>query len=305
MRDNWAVWEMGSRVGRQPIYVYVPRSPANVRASVLYRIYKNGTLLDTIRIDQQAQKGWILLGAWNFRGAEVRVEAWDNETLEHYNRNRPSDSRIGVDAMAMRCWTRCWDTGELPPEPETYSLDDYIQAVNEGGKNGSLCNRPATYRPPSRVDPWNALIGECTSWVMFRLNAAGIPMHNGAGGTFTPRKTPKCTTGWSNAHCWDDRARDWNSRRTESAGFTVRISDAPAVGAVAQWNWSPLGHIAYVEEVRDNGNTIVVSEMNYGNWRDGRRLEWCKLGTRTIRLEDAEHASVWRRWPDNFIHFET
>ena len=147
-RDNYAVWEMGHRHGKQTIYIWVPKSPATVGATVLYRIYENDVLLTSVQVDQEADenKGWNRLGAWDFNGAEVRVEIWDNETRERYDRNNPTDSRIGIDTVAMRCWSRCWDDSEERSDTEVAVLQDsptlydefgsYSWWANDGGYNG-------------------------------------------------------------------------------------------------------------------------------------------------------------------------
>lgn len=311
MPVNWAVWDMGHRHGRQTIHVWIPRAPADVRANVLYRIYKNDSLIDSVRVDQNISKKWQRLGAWNFNGADVRVEAWDNETLEHYDRNDPSESRFGIDTAAMRCWSRCWDDSEqLDARPISVpDKDDYISRVNEFHARGFLCNQDGSTHPynvekrtgvdtPWVPDQWNFYVGECTSWVAFRLQHEGIAFHNQAGGNLPDTPSPARSNRWSHAKYWDDRGRVWNEEARQSSGFDVLVNDTPAVGAVAQWE-SGYGHVAYVEEVKDNGNVIVVSEMNYGNYYSDFvntwRREWCKFSRREIRRGSSQ-------WPGDFIH---
>lgn len=60
--------------------------------------------------------------------------------------------------------------------------------------------------------------------------------------------------GLGDAHSWASRA--------SSYGLTV--SSTPIVGAIAQTSAGPLGHVAYVEAV--NGDSVVISEMNYQGW---------------------------------------
>ena len=308
-RDNWAVWDIGHRHGRQPVFVWVPESPADVRATVRYRIYKNDELIDNVNVDQQTDKGWVRLGVWDFNGADVRIEAWDNETIEHYNHNNLADSRMGLDAVAMQCWSNCQNDSEEPTQEErtshTPSLDDYIAKVNEFNSRGNLCRQSADTHPANlgsgwfHADKWNFYVGECTSWVAFRLNLAGIPFHNQFGGNVSYSNNecqglnpaPPYSNRWAHAKYWDDRARNWHAGARQQTGFDVRVSSQPVVGAVAQWETNHCyGHVAYVEEVRDNGNTIVVSEQNYRNHSNGRRLEWCMTSTtREIR----KSGSVW------------
>lgn len=77
---------------------------------------------------------------------------------------------------------------------------------------------------------------ECVSWAGWRWHQLGNPMVN-----------------WGNANTWDDYARQ--------AGYAV--NNSPSVGALAQTNAGPFGHVAVVEAVQ--GGNVVVSEMNYDN----------------------------------------
>nr|WP_245891291.1 CHAP domain-containing protein [Desmospora activa] len=105
----------------------------------------------------------------------------------------------------------------------------------------------------SGVDPWGFYIRQCTSFVAWRLNDAGIEFHNTMrGGRF------------SNAENWDDNARE----------LGVKVNNKPAVGAVAQWDagafgHSNLGHVAYVVEV--DGDRITIEEYNYEPYSFSKR----------------------------------
>lgn len=84
---------------------------------------------------------------------------------------------------------------------------------------------------------------ECVSWAGYRWHQMGGSYVN-----------------WGNANTWDDYAR--------SAGYSV--NNTPSVGAVAQTDAGPFGHVAVVEAVQ--GSSVVVSEMNYddaGHFRYG------------------------------------
>lgn len=176
------------------------------------------------------------------------------------------------------------------------SLSDYQRSIDRG----NLCDRPGTEHPHPLYPAWNLEnkneyysfhTGECTSWVRFRLNSNGIPFHNGYPNT-NPPNLSSTIYHWGNAHKWDDTAT--------RAGLIVNKS--PKRGAVAQWEANEggagsAGHVAYVEEVLDGGKTIVISEMNGpGNWKDGRRLEWCLRDIRTL------HKGL-HEWEPDFIHF--
>lgn len=63
------------------------------------------------------------------------------------------------------------------------------------------------------------------------------------------KKTP---INLGNANTWFSRAQSW--------GF--RVGDRPQVGATATSTQGYYGHVAYVEQVYENG-TLLISEMNW------------------------------------------
>lgn len=107
--QHWVHWYMGNRAGRQRIDVYVPHRHAT--STVKYEITRNygHTSLASIdvNIDQDTASGWTTLGTWDFDGADVVVVVTDNEAS-------PPGSLIGVDAMRMRCVSRCSSTPGVP-----------------------------------------------------------------------------------------------------------------------------------------------------------------------------------------------
>ncbi|PCF33747.1 CHAP domain-containing protein [Staphylococcus delphini] len=74
---------------------------------------------------------------------------------------------------------------------------------------------------------------------------------------------------WGNANNWASSA--------SAAGFTV--DNNPEEGSILQSNAGPMGHVAYVESVNEDGS-ITVSEMNY----DGGPFN---VSTRTISASEA------------------
>ncbi|PCF43734.1 CHAP domain-containing protein [Staphylococcus delphini] len=74
---------------------------------------------------------------------------------------------------------------------------------------------------------------------------------------------------WGNANNWASSA--------SAAGFTV--DNNPEEGSILQSNAGPMGHVAYVESVNEDGS-ITVSEMNY----DGGPFN---ISTRTISASEA------------------
>lgn len=319
-RDNYAVWDMGHRHGWQSVWVWVPEAPADVRATVSYRVYRNESLLATKVIDQAKQKRWQMLGFWSFKGADVRIEVWDNETSEHIDPQRIASSRIGIDVVAMKCFWSCDDTSRENIEHEiqhTGNSNDgnlsrfyegLYQQYREQSPIGHRCNtdtgdanladawystsRTVTHRcydvRVGRLRVGSSVkyhfpLGECTSWVQFRVRGTNVLSE------FDNGFLHECFGGrgaaWGDAAKWDDNAH--------RAG--VRYGNTPKRHAVAQWNWAPRGHVAFVESVSADGRTIWVSEMNFA----GDSV--CSLGVRRIS-KDAPGSGVYR-WPDRFIHF--
>jgi len=111
--ENWARWSMGRRVGRQEIQAYVPSNHAT--ATVTYRIDVGGRE-HTRRVAQRDVSGWTSLGGYDADGALVTVTVRDNEASQHHARHGLAASRIGVDAIRMRCISRCGSASPPPPD---------------------------------------------------------------------------------------------------------------------------------------------------------------------------------------------
>ncbi len=94
------------------------------------------------------------------------------------------------------------------------------------------------------VDPWKFYKCECTSYVAYKLNEAGIPFSNSYHGVH-----------WGNASNWYNAAR--------SAG--VMRPTAPQVGDVAWFD----NHVAYVESV--SYPKVTMSEYNIEKYGHGTR----------------------------------
>lgn len=99
---------------------------------------------------------------------------------------------------------------------------------------------------PDRVDPWDFLTRECTSFVAWRLNHDNR-VH------FTNHYRNAL---WGNAKSWAGTARQ----------VGVRVNDTPAMGSVAQFppgvqGKHPFGHVAYVMNVGDH--QVEIEEYNH------------------------------------------
>lgn len=113
------------------------------------------------------------------------------------------------------------------------------------------------------VDAWG---NNCTNFSAYRLSRDGVPNPGNLG----------------NAATWDDYAR--------AKGFAV--DQRPRVGDIAQWNSN---HVAYVDWVSADGNTVAISESGYGGTVLG--VTYTSMSGRRILTRGSYS------WPSNFIHF--
>ncbi|HSU73843.1 MAG TPA: IPT/TIG domain-containing protein [Terrabacter sp.] len=113
------------------------------------------------------------------------------------------------------------------------------------------------------VDAWG---NNCTNFSAYRLSVNGVPNPGNLG----------------NAQSWDDNAR--------AKGFAV--DQSPRVGDIAQWNSN---HVAYVDWVSSDGNTVAISESGYGGTVLGKT--YTSMSGRRILTRGSYS------WPSNFIHF--
>jgi surface antigen len=117
-------------------------------------------------------------------------------------------------------------------------------ACDDGNGNGGYPAEWCNAAQDSLIDSWGMYNRECVSWAAWRRSDIGRPIPGG----------------WGNANQWANSAR--------SAGYTV--NSTPEVGAIAQTDAGPFGHVAIVEAIQ--GSNVVVSEMNYddeGHYRLG------------------------------------
>ena len=138
-----------------------------------------------------------------------------------------------------------------------------------------------TVRPCSTLgDDYGFVLSNCTSFVAWRLDGDGKKILNNHGVAYTCSSADSWSNGvrftrWTDAACWDESAR----------ALGKRVDRSPAVGAVAQWNTSGGGHVAYVAAVYLDRGVVLVEEYN--------GLSPCRYGTREIPISQVA----------NFIHF--
>ncbi|HEU4423025.1 MAG TPA: fibronectin type III domain-containing protein [Pilimelia sp.] len=116
-------------------------------------------------------------------------------------------------------------------------------------------------------DPWYFVFRQCTSFAAWRINKYHVSNFTGFW------RQPQFGHWW-HAYNWDTAA--------DRSG--VRRSGTPAVGAIAQWNYSPYGHVAFVAAV--DGAQVLVEEYNM-SVEHGYSNRWIPA------------SSV-----DNYLHFE-
>jgi surface antigen/6-phosphogluconolactonase (cycloisomerase 2 family) len=135
---------------------------------------------------------------------------------------------------------------------------------------------------PTVRDPYRFQFRECTSFVAWRMNRDA-----GTTNPSYPYFSNKMAGGtWGNAYMWNTNAR--------TLGYLV--NNVPEVGAIAQWlsggcgGSCPDGHVAYVEQVNQDGS-IVVSEYDYPQ----NTTISHEFNVRTIAVTS-------KVFPQNFIH---
>ena len=163
--------------------------------------------------------------------------------------------------------------------------NDIYHQYDRTQENVGLCEQAGK----STDEPWRKghyifPLGECTSWVQFRLQAT-VDANFDNGYRYETLDIP-----WNDAQFWDERADNAD----------VPFHDAhkkdlvPKAHSVAQWNpggyAGSAGHVAFVEHVSEDGKTIWISEMNYAH------EQICQLRVQEISKGAFE-------WPDNFIEF--
>ena len=145
--DNWARWEMGERVGRQEIQVYVPSNHAT--ATVNYNI-RIGSHTSKKAVAQGNVSGWYSLGDWTTDGSEVAVSVYDNDAQQHWERDGARSSWIGVDAIRMRCVSDCGaapSPPSPPPPPPPPPPDNRQVVISLGDDNSGSGNCPYSQLP--------------------------------------------------------------------------------------------------------------------------------------------------------------
>lgn len=307
-----AVWNWPETpAGHYRIEAFIP--PYEATATVSYRIQSDadGLVTDPVRLIQAAKRGaWARVADFSYAGGHLWMElgthgtessgtfdwcAWggDHSIGAANARLVPIDeSDIGApppvaeESTGIRLEGNNYERTLTPVYRELYS--QYVAQ----SPNGGMCESRSTRGRPSTDKPWLVTndfyafyLGECTSWVQFRLRGTVAPAFDNAYGRGTHGGGL-----WGHAGNWGD-----NAARLGALG--VAVSQAPEEHSVALWqprksgSRTTLGHVAFVEAVSDDGNVIWISEMN---WSDAIL---CHLNVRRIIKGTSA-------WPDAFIHFD-
>ncbi len=151
-----------------------------------------------------------------------------------------------------------------PPSDLSDANDYYIGISAMGGTISDFSDQPFTIQTAQSYsddypystydynlpDPWLFYYRECTSYVAFKINKDA--------GTL---KEPYFFTNYMKSGHWGN-AGNWG---TNAVGLGYTVDNIPIKGAVAQWDekqMPPIGHVAYVEEVNQDGS-VNLTEYNY------------------------------------------
>ncbi|KAK7186882.1 hypothetical protein DPSP01_007066 [Paraphaeosphaeria sporulosa] len=145
-------------------------------------------------------------------------------------------------------------TSALPTDEGFAARSELVTRANDYPYSGK-CNGNGG------VDPWKFYRCQCTSFVAYRLNKAGVKFTNNYKGE-----------GWHNANTWNEAAK--------KAG--VKVNKTPKVGSVAQTDAGSAGHVAWVTKV--GKKTVTIEEYNWNNPE--------KYGTRTVSKDKFRYIHI-------------
>lgn len=150
--------------------------------------------------------------------------------------------------------------GDTPQKlAETYSANaEEITAFNDAELKGLVIG--------DRIVVPNGVKQRLPAFLRFKANYGNNGYWRGYCTWYVANKI-SVPNNWGNANTWDNFAR-------LTPGWIV--SPKPVVGAIAQSNAGPEGHVAIVEAVSDDGTMIKYSDMNgLAGWGvEGRTPDW-------------------------------
>ncbi len=176
----------------------------------------------------------LVAGSHPKPAAEVLVPPGPGALVEVKPGERPSQfaARLHLDASTLLAYNLL--ESDAPRAAGTY-LQVPLGAAPAGSLNSAAFVPQAVgvpEVPPSHSRNAGFPYGQCTYWVSTKRSVS-----------------------------WAGNAIDWwhNARRIRPEG------QVPVAGAIAVFDYWPIGHVAFVERVNADGS-FVISEMNYGGW---------------------------------------
>ncbi|HEV2798194.1 MAG TPA: CHAP domain-containing protein [Nocardioides sp.] len=149
-----------------------------------------------------------------------------------------------------------------PPPPPPPVLDPVTGHTYDPRGPRPTCARRVWSINGSIGDPWGFVLRNCTSFVAWRLRERG---GSDFGNYFGGRH-------WGDAQHWDEAAR----------ALGIRVDRVPAIGAVAQSDAGPAGHVAWVSAI--GRGTVTIEEYNHATPGG--------YGTRTVPVTDFRYLHV-------------
>ncbi len=125
---NCAIFPMGPRVGVVEVMAHIPAgSTANARYRLEYTVANTGEPRTYDSWLDQSESGWRKVAElpWGDTPA-MTVNLCDSEAAQHHEVDGAANSRIGVDAIAMRCIDYCDAPPPQPPTGLDHRAFDYL-----------------------------------------------------------------------------------------------------------------------------------------------------------------------------------
>ncbi len=138
---------------------------------------------------------------------------------------------LGISTATLLAYNRLQT--DTPPPAGTY-LQVPLASAPAGALNAAafVPEAPGVPEVPSSQGPDHFPYGQCTYWVALHRDVS-----------------------------WGGNAGQWWAH----AGGVAPEGHVPVAGAIAVFDYWPLGHVALVERVNPDGS-FVISEMNYEGW---------------------------------------
>jgi surface antigen len=208
------------------------------REAVQSKIQETLKEIAALQAQLQAQKAQVeeLLTAEHKQQDEISAAEAQQQQMLAYNQSQQDSYTAQLQANNSRISQL---RAQQAAYYAAYSRRGGIYTYGSSG-NGGYPDVWAYAAQDSMVDSWGMYNRECVSYAAWKEASMGKYVPYGLG-----------------------NAADWSWRAPQ---YGIPVSKVPAVGTIAQWDanagLSPLGHVAYVEAVNDDGS-IEVSQYNW------------------------------------------